>query len=806
MPQRRTPNRSWLVLALTWSATVFACRSDVVVVEPAPHVQHPPERLTQGSVDKIDLLFAIDNSGSMADKQAALQASVPNLIAAFVNPRCLDANGKLTPDPSAEGCGVTQPCGPLDPCPVPGTKREIDPILDIHVGVVTSSLGGHGSDSCLGDKVPSENDKGHLIHRSAADGSLPDVPTWSNKGFLVWDANPAVPTHQPPGESSAPGFAGRLAAIVGGAGEAGCGFENQLESWYRFAVDPDPYDSIAIDPKSGQAVLNGTDEVLQQQRADFLRPDSLFAIIMLSDENDCSVRDGGQYFFAVQRYKPGTTSPYHPPKPRAACATNPSSPCCRSCAQAPGDGCDDKQDGCIDATGKVVTVPPDQDPINLRCFDQKRRFGIDFLNPTQRYVDGLTRPLIPDRYGNMVPNPLFSDLNPSDHHGAIRDPSLVMLAGIVGVPWQDIARKNAGPDGKLGTADDKPDLVNGVNGLDYGEADGTKPPSGGFQTAFELVHNKVWEVVLGGGDPGMFESRDPRTGTNPITGDALSPPVNQTGPNPINGHEWKNSAKQDLQYACIFDLPKPVDCASLPPGANCDCKDPMNADLKPLCDPAKPTVQVRAKAYPSLRELEVLKALGEQGITASICPVQLDPAKAAAKDYGYNPAVGAIVDRFKRRFGGRCLARSLTTHADGRVDCFVLEARTLASADSCAAACGPPRAPLAASDVHVIAAKADPFYATLKWNCFCSVAQALGPPGKSGKPTDLEACQTQELEPVLNEAGKPVDGWCYVDATAVPPLGNPEIVAACPSSEKRLLRFVGKASPASGATTFLWCQ
>ena len=32
--------------------------------------------------------------------------------------------------------------------PPAGTKREIAPVLDIHVGLVDSSLGGHGSDSC----------------------------------------------------------------------------------------------------------------------------------------------------------------------------------------------------------------------------------------------------------------------------------------------------------------------------------------------------------------------------------------------------------------------------------------------------------------------------------------------------------------------------------------------------------------------------------------------------------------------------------------------------------------------------------
>ena len=46
------------------------------------------ERLTQSSVDKIDILLTIDNSRSMADKQAILQDAVPDLVNALVNPAC----------------------------------------------------------------------------------------------------------------------------------------------------------------------------------------------------------------------------------------------------------------------------------------------------------------------------------------------------------------------------------------------------------------------------------------------------------------------------------------------------------------------------------------------------------------------------------------------------------------------------------------------------------------------------------------------------------------------------------------------
>jgi hypothetical protein len=769
------------------------------------------DRLTQSSVDKIDILLMIDNSGSMADKQDVLKVAVPKLIEALVNPKCVDEKGKPSP---------AQPKGPLEGCPVQGTKREFDPIVNMHVGVMTSSLGGHGADSCLGNMIPSENDNGKLTSRGSTDGSIPNVATWDQKGFLVWDPDTKKPTHKPQGDIDLIKFTDNLGKLVFGTGEVGCGFESQLEAWYRFAVVPDPYKTIQV--VNNNAELKDVDKDLLKQRADFLRPDSLFAIIMLTDENDCSVRDGSQYFFALQRYTPGGTTQYHLPKARAACQTDPNSACCRSCGQGAGDGCDQAQDKCDEnKDGKPDPLKAEEDTINTRCFDQKRRFGIDFLQPIQRYVDGLTRQTVQDRMGNMVPNPLFTDLNPSDSNNNIRDASLVFVAGIVGVPWQDIARKNAGADGKLGTADDKPDLINGIDATDQEQVTGKKQPAGGFQSGDELAQNKVWDVILGDPtcdvknpmcrptDPLMIETIDQRTGKNPVTGDNLQPSTAGELANPINGHEWDIKQRDDLQYACIFELPKPLDCSLVPMEKNCDCRDANNVNKKPLCDPAKPTVQKYAKGYPGRRELQLLKAMSSNGIVGSICPAQLkDSGKA---DYGYTPAVGAIIERLKKSLQGKCLPRSLTPDNNGQVGCFILEAKI---ANQCA--CDPAQArkdipPGADGKEHpaITAAKLDPAYNAAKWNCFCEIKQTQGAPGKNGRPKDLDACQNNPPGTDLtmkNEDGQAVDGWCYIDATTVPPTGNVDVVADCPASEKRKIRFVGKGQGATGATLFVTCS
>ena len=92
------------------------------------------ERLTQSAVDKIDLLLVIDNSRSMADKQEILRLAVPDLVQQLVNPACVDEDGNVS---------GTQPTDPLAECDA-GLEREFDPILDMHIGVITTSLGARG--------------------------------------------------------------------------------------------------------------------------------------------------------------------------------------------------------------------------------------------------------------------------------------------------------------------------------------------------------------------------------------------------------------------------------------------------------------------------------------------------------------------------------------------------------------------------------------------------------------------------------------------------------------------------------------
>jgi hypothetical protein len=255
-----------------------------------------------GLVEKVDILFAIDNSRSMADKQAILSRAIPDLVNRLVNPYCIDVNGQ----PIAE-----QPAGPLDPCPNL-TTREFAPVVDIHIGIVTSSIGGHGSDACpdvINDNCDAadnttNNDHGQLVSRLDPYGQG-TVTTYQNQGFLAWDPGQQM---SPPGEKDVSALVGSVKGIVEGVGQIGCGFESQLEGWYRFLVDPEPYESISV--VNGVATPKGIDQNVLAQRAAFLRPDSLLAVVMLTDENDTSIKETGQFYLAAQLENPDKT-PFH---------------------------------------------------------------------------------------------------------------------------------------------------------------------------------------------------------------------------------------------------------------------------------------------------------------------------------------------------------------------------------------------------------------------------------------------------------------------------------------------------------------
>ncbi len=581
-----------------------------------------------GPSDKVDLLFVVDNSISMADKQEVFSQAIPDLLERLVNPPC------LTPDLQQS----QQPASAQERCP-DGMARQFAPVQDIHVGIVTSSMGPLGADDP--PEACRRNDAGHLV------GALPrgaSTPTYQDLGFLAWDPGQRVDAE---GHSDIGEMTGAFLGLLGSVSEQGCGFEAPLEAMYRFLMDPaPPAEQVRVPCSSGDQGNNclqrrGLDENLLAQRRAFLRPDSVVAIIMLADEDDCSVRDTDIGWYNLDQSR-GIT------RASAACESDPNDACCRSCSFAVPAGCPSNEEDAACSTSPIMAREEEQSVYgqNLRCIDQRRKYGFDYLFPVERYVLGLTSAWLPEGYNELgeplrdeageirfAPNPLYSE--PVGMQMAVRDPSSVYFVGIVGVPWQDVATaETVGVEGQL-------DLI----------------------AAKEFEETQFWQRVLGDPragveplDPFAIESREPRAGTHPVTGDPIISP-DQDGINGINGRE--RLVVDDLQYACIFELPESRDCASVPDAAACDCRQSYDritgADENPfLGDPlcwneqtaGYSTVQFYAKAYPAPRILSVLKGIGEQAVVASICPKNM--TNPAARDFGYRPVIGTFIQEAAR--------------------------------------------------------------------------------------------------------------------------------------------------------------
>lgn len=692
---RRRAARLLAISFATFPAFVVAAGClDRDVVNRAPSVSTIVSRtLTSQTIDKVDLLFVIDNSASMGDKQQYLAQAVPDLITRLVTPSCVDPN-------SGTHYGVSDKNGHCAQ-----GQAEFPPVHDLHVGLVSTALGSRLSDqydsrgvacdpsdtvTLLNGSVISKHndDRAELLTRAgAAQSPLSDA---APSGFLNYfpdvDANAGkTASAGAPAITDPTTLQHDFAQLVAGVGTFGCGIESQLESWYRFLVQPDPYDSLTLDANR-RATWSGVDTTLLKQRHDFLRPDSLVAIIDLTDENDSEIDvralSGTGYFFMSGAYDPlrGTTG----------CAENaagsglvdPST--CTSCQFASNASSDPScQQGAYSASNDWGY------DMNLRHVHMTQKYGLLPQFPVERYALGLTSTTVPDRSGEYptgaasyqgltqrnCQNPLFAAKLPD---GTTTDPAalcnltpgprtadLVYYAHIGGVPHQLLQQDPNNPD-----SPQKDSLTSG----DWTRILGRDPEHQDYT----------------GVDPHMLESYQPRPGLPAPT----SAPAGGN-PDPIDGREWITDQgsghvlQVDREYACTFALPAPRDCTNTSdPNVSYGCDCPSSATLSygqlpPICDPVTQTQQVAAKAYPTVRELLLAKQLGDHGIVSSLCPIHVSPANGDNPPdplYGYRPAMNAIVDRLGASLQAQCSPQKLAPvvspdgGTSGEIACLVLVA------------------------------------------------------------------------------------------------------------------------------------
>jgi hypothetical protein len=247
----------------------------------------------------VDLLFMIDNSGSMAEEQRKLAAVLPNLVAEL-------ATGNLD--------GSRKPAG---------TKTDFAPVQSLHIGVVTSDMGINGApaqNSC-GDRsfLPTEHDSRTStlrVNKPVGDDGIlqtdiavavdgvwgPDRNTGTVINYLPADPSCSGITFPPNArfvDFSAGGDAAAAAqrfSCVVKRGRNGCGLEQQLEAVLKALTPPDSNIKFTAQSPNGHGNAKNPANQSGFNQA-FLRDDAILAVVVVSDEEDCSIPDQSRGIF-----------------------------------------------------------------------------------------------------------------------------------------------------------------------------------------------------------------------------------------------------------------------------------------------------------------------------------------------------------------------------------------------------------------------------------------------------------------------------------------------------------------------------
>lgn len=192
---------------------------------------------------KLDLLFVVDNSNSMAEEQQVLTDQIGILL-----------EGLLAP-----------------------SEDEGAPFEDVHVGVVTTDMGTQGY-TIMTCANPIHGDNGVLQNIGRLDGC---EPTYSSTSCDRMEC-PWLDFEQREGPEGINELWDDFSCISR-LGTGGCGFEQQLESSLQ-----------ALTVQAGAGRPN----------EGFLRNDSILAILYVTDEDDCSTPEAEMFNPANEAYGP----------------------------------------------------------------------------------------------------------------------------------------------------------------------------------------------------------------------------------------------------------------------------------------------------------------------------------------------------------------------------------------------------------------------------------------------------------------------------------------------------------------------
>ena len=270
----------------------------------------------------------------------------------------VDDSSSMTQMQQTLAAGFTAFTGVIDALPG-GTP-------DLHIGVVSSDMGAGDGSSIQGCSVGGTGDGGRL--QSAPRGACTDTTLAPGANYIALGLDPVTGNRVANyGASSLADVFGCIALL----GAQGCGFEHQLSS-VRHALDP---------------------KLAPPENAGFLRPDAFLAVILLTNEDDCSAPAGSPLFSptsSMLKSQFGPTQNFQCNEFGHLCQVNGQLQAPSRYAAASYDGCVSNDHGMLDSVADFVKT--------LRGLksDPAKVFVAALAGPTTPYTVTLRAAPVPD--------------------------------------------------------------------------------------------------------------------------------------------------------------------------------------------------------------------------------------------------------------------------------------------------------------------------------------------------------------------------------------------------------------------------
>ena len=810
---------------------------------------------TQTQLDKVDLLFAIDNSASMGDKQDLLALAVPVLVGRLLNPNCVDTDvthdlhaGERLHERSARARTATSTGnGGAGQCFVPGdngggdnqctsianTKAEFPPVHDMHIGIVSSSLGSaahveHRPVRRLGQRrdAPGRQGPPPQSHVRRTTPTVRRSTTRSRPTATAETSSRGSPRAIRRTQARRRRTSRRTATVR----------QTQLSSRLQSRSCKASSSTAAVSRRSSRAGTASSSSRIRttriqldqrqpaarharRRRRDAPQDASRLPPARLARRDHPAHRRRG----LVERSAAGSAATAGR-RVRSAFPGGPGSgvgPRGTSECDQPDDSNNPTTRGpnnpglhvvCVSGSNKPVSGTQIGDPncnvvrgratrrASQTVGTRRRRARCPSRQPTastfatatstcaratasttsttiQRYVDGLRSPTVPDRDNEAhQPNPYCDDRSAT---ARTRSSRRISRTAPTRAPARSATSRRArARRTSSSTRSSAASRTRSSKTRTATSSSTSRRPTGRRSSARIPTH-----YVFDGIDPHMIESTAPRPGL-PTPGTTLQP-RHRSRATVASGTRSRRPRRSTSSTRAPSTLPTPKDCNAAANAGACDCTGAATttADGPPLCDDGEPHVADQRQGVPDDPRAPRREGSRRASRRRFALREGRDRAATPRRRFGYNPAMQAIVNRLKTALSGQCLPRDAHADRERRRNGPVLDPRRLPDPDGSSRGLHRPR--------HVAADAGSSHRGASRSSISCRKARrarAKSRPSCASSSSSTPASTT----PARPATARRTIGWCYVEGAAN--------TGGC----SQAIKFGGRGPP-SGATLDLEC-